>query len=740
MTSDTLSTRLRAAFLGELEEQIRVMNADLLVLEREPSNADRLKSLFRVAHTLKGAARAANVPLVEQACHAMESLLARAREGTVTLYGAAFATMFATADALADARDRLARGEDLVDAPIAVVARDFTQLRTPSARGRPAQVTGPSRPAPAPVVSKAAPAHAGESRERLDAAAQIRIDAGALDAVLEAAADLRQAKARVTARAGHAREIDELAGDVMARWRGAARQLRGTLAGSGPAANEMMDDVDARLRALVRETGQAASALERDTRTLAHTVDAVAGGVVRLRMRPFSEICEVLPRMVRDLAAEEKKSAQLVLSGAEVEADRGVLDALREPIVHLVRNAVSHGVEHPGRRTAAGKPAQGSITLSAAVRGQRFVVTVSDNGAGVDTPALRQALAHAGRAVPPDEAGLARALFDGGVSTRGEASIISGRGVGLDLVRTAVERIGGTAHAEWFRGGGTTFTLDCPLTLASIRVVLVILGKHTVAIPTASVERLLRVRAAGVVRAEGRDVLPGPDGPVPIVSLAHVLGPPYPERGASDVIPAVQLLAGGRRLAVAVDGFLDECEVTVRPLEIRQRLLLVNGVAMITGGGVAPVLNAAALVDDGLRAAGVGIASLRTAPGAAPARHRVLVVDDSITTRTLEQSVLEAAGYEVFTAVDGADAWRLLQERPADLVVSDVEMPRMDGVALCRALRASPRFARLPVILVTALESAEQRASGLEAGADAYLGKSSFDQQTLLDVVRRSLE
>ncbi|HEX2091855.1 MAG TPA: response regulator, partial [Longimicrobiaceae bacterium] len=255
-------------------------------------------------------------------------------------------------------------------------------------------------------------------------------------------------------------------------------------------------------------------------------------------------------------------------------------------------------------------------------------------------------------------------------------------------------------------------------------------------VPTAHVDHLQRIRPEEVRRAEGREVIVTSGAPVPVVSLAAVLGPPLEQRPVSGPAPTIRLCAGDRRLAVVVDELLTEQEVVIRPLErIRTPLRHFSGAAILGNGGVALVLDPAAVIPSGLT---LGPGGSLAPPGSAPApRRRILVVDDSITTRTLEQSILEAAGYEVLTAVDGAEGWRILQEQGCDLVVSDVEMPRMDGFALCESIRGSQRHREIPVVLVTALEAPEHRARGLEAGADAYLVKSSFDQQSLLDTIRQ---
>jgi two-component system chemotaxis sensor kinase CheA len=272
--------------------------------------------------------------------------------------------------------------------------------------------------------------------------------------------------------------------------------------------------------------------------------------------------------------------------------------------------------------------------------------------------------------------------------------------------------------------------------VATQRVLLVTVAQQLLAFPTEAVERLLRVRFEDIRHAEGRTVVTTRDGPVPLVALARLL-PPLVERPAGSVTPAVLLHADGRRLAVAVDEFATEDEVIVQPFDdAATPLPLVNGAALLPSGRVAILLDTGALIAAALQHGGPGVAR---GQGTEEARHQptILVVDDSITTRTLEQVMLEAAGYRVLTAVDGADGWRVLQERGVDVVVADVEMPRMDGFALCEAIRASRRLRTTPVVLVTALESAEHRARGMDAGADAYIGKTGFDQQNLLTTIKQ---
>jgi two-component system chemotaxis sensor kinase CheA len=728
--ADALAARLLVTFLGEFEEQLLVMNADLLALEGEPADPERLKSLFRVAHTLKGAARAAQVPEVEGACHALESLLAAARDGKVALKAAHFERLFSAADALADAQVRLTAGESLSGAAVGKVAVAL------AGAGLDAAFTTASRaPKAAGRADGAVPA-ALPALRRTDG--QVRVGAEMLDSVLAAAGQLFVVGGSAATRPARAEAMREAAARASARWRRSARGLRLVLerAGASPSETQALADVDAELRRLAQDADHLAGELTKDARALARVSDDMLGGVRRLRMRPFSDACESLPRAIRDLAASQGKEAQLKIDGGEVLADRAVLDGLREALLPLVRNAVDHGIEAPAARAGAGKSRSGQVTVAAALRADRIVVTVSDDGAGLDVAAIRALLVRRGLPIPSDEREMVRAIFDGGLTTNAEVTKISGRGVGLDIVRAAVAGIRGSIEVAWQAGAGTTFALTCPPVLASIRALLVTVGSQVLAIPVSHVERVLRVRPEDMRRGEGQDLLAG-ERPIPLVALARLM-PPLPERPVSGVVAAAVLVAGERRLAVVVDELTEAREIMLQPLRHGpDPLPLISGAAMLDTGRVALILDPAAVVAAGLSLRTPGVVRAEAAAG--PARRTVLVVDDSLTTRTLEQSILEAAGYDVVTAADGVEGWRAIQERGADAVVADIEMPRMDGFALCEAIRSAKRLTRLPVILVTALETPEHRARGLAVGADAYIGKSSFDQKNLLDTLRQLL-
>ncbi len=763
MRSDELAARLLAMFVEELEEQLRVMNEDLLTLERTPGDAERLRSLFRSVHSLKGAARAAGVLPLEELCHALEGELAQARDGEHPLAAAQLVHGFAAADALADAARRLRAGETIpageYDAMLLAIRSGTPMPRSPSRFAEPAGdgktatrrsgpvtiVTSDARPLPnggpgttvpavlagdavaaadanaptAPLAVVSSPAATAHGEEAVDE--QVRIGVRRLDGLTAAVAELREMSGTVS---NWPEELRQMRAQLL-RWRTVWQR-------------EGKADIAA-VETLLTEVAKTIGVLERDIQEQARGADTISERLLEsarhIRQRPFGDIAQPLTRVGRDVAVGTGKEARVVIGGERVEADRTVLEALREPLMHLVRNAVDHGLELPADRERAGKPREGTVRIDAALRGDRLTVTVRDDGRGLDIPAIRAALARKGRPVPNDELGVARSLLAAQLSTRAVATEISGRGVGLDAARAAVERIGGSLDVRWTRGAGTAFILDAPLSIATMRALLVRVGGHPIGVPTALIERVERAPADQTRVVGGERVLASGQAPLRLASLARLLGvrrEEAPDDG--EPLQVVVVVAAGTRLALVVDELIEEREVIVRPIEYAPSVSArYVGAALLANGEVAPVLNVPGVIGE----AGDRGAARVSDDAAGARRSRILVADDSLTTRTLEENVLAAAGYDVVTAPDGAEALRIVEAGGIDLVVTDVEMPRMTGLELCARIRASRANASLPVIIVSSLDRPEHRAAGMEAGADAYVTKSSFEQGELIALVER---
>ncbi|HVT38364.1 MAG TPA: response regulator [Gemmatimonadaceae bacterium] len=729
LTDDALATLLRSTFAVELAEQAHALSAEALALDHTPADVDRVRSLFRTAHTLKGAAGAAGILPVSRVCHALEDRLALARDGTRPLGPGDVALLLEVADALGATSELLRAGMKVDEASL----ETLEERAKASARRRatPSLDTAGAVPAPPPPVATAAPPPPNT----------VRVAADKLDALLAASGALLALRTSLELRRDELEGLYEEAWRWMRIWPRAARALRAELArrGARGGLGRSLQALDEHFRTSTRTIARLSEQLARDTHAMTQAVSETSYRVQQLRMRPFREACARLPRAVHDAAIATGREVRLVVEDGGVELDRTIVDGLADALLPLVRNAVDHGIEGPDIRERLGKPRVGTITVRAGLEGDRVQITVADDGSGVNETAVREALARRGLAVPETPEAIADAILRLTVSTRTEVSEISGRGVGVDIVVSAMRRIHGTIRVAWEVGRGTTFTLQCPPSLATLNVVVVAVGDHLLALPTGSVARVARLTDADIRMVGGRPTLTSPEGAIPLASLAVLLGPPLAAKRESGPRHVVVLGPVRRRLAVSVDAVLGAHEAVMRPVERGgETLPLVAGVMLLGNGRLAVVLTSSAIVEAGL-APGVatGIEAVPQRPQAA--RARVLVVDDSITTRTLEASVLEAAGYDVITAVDGADGWRRLQVERVDLVVSDVEMPKMDGFDLCRAIRGAPRLGRLPIVLVTALESAEHRANGLEVGADAYIGKSTFEQDALLNVVRQLL-
>lgn len=750
--------RLVATFRVEAEEHIDAWSAALLQLEQAKGPEEQarwVETAFREAHSLKGGARAVGQGPIESLCQAAENLLSAFKHRQVGLSPPLLDLLLASADCLKDLLAGL--GGETPEAARGRAA-DLAERLDEAAAGAP-PAPGPPAP-PEEAAAQAPPPEAHPPEERLPPLATVRIAAARLDALLFQAEGLLTA--RLTARQladdlrqiresfahlerGHLKSLSEVRRLQRSRRR-AGRRADPRQAAKAAAGLDRLLDYFAREEPFVRDfrvhLETLAKAAEQSWRNLGAPVDALLDDVKKLSMVPLSRVVEILPKVARDIARQQGKEVEFAIVGGEVEMDRRILEELRDPLIHLVRNSVDHGIEPPEARLAAGKPRRGSITLSASqIESGRIEIRLADDGAGIDRARLRSAAARLGLAPAADEgddAELLSLLFQSGVSTSAAVTDISGRGLGLAIVREKVERLGGAVGVASRPQAGTTFSLALPLTLATFRGVQVRVAGEDFIFPTRALEQVARVPRERIGRVNQRQILRFAGRAVPLVRLADVL---ELSAGAADESAAVAVVIAGvdtERTAFMVDEVVAELEVLVKPLG-RQLLRVrhVGGATVLGNGRVVPIL----YVPDLLRSARAAGAGAGPAPAAAPPRpvHSVLVADDSITSRMLLKGILEAAGYRVATAVDGMDAYTRLSAEPFDLVVSDVDMPRLSGFDLTARIRADPRLSKLPVVLVTTLASPQARERGVQVGADAYIIKGDFEQSDLLEAIRRLL-
>lgn len=751
---DELLKRLLVTFRAEADEHLHAMSSGLLALEKTPvgeQRAEIVETIFRDAHSLKGAARAVNLTLIESICQSLESVFATLKSGRLGVSPPLLDLLQQTIDALAGLLASDAGASGGAYPPVAALIRrlDDALSGTLPESGAPAATTAPAERA-ASTIAHRPPVIPGLAPET------VRVSTAKLDSVMRQVEELLAPRLAASQRASALREVVI----SLATWKKQRARMRPTLrlieryveggrhnaAARGlqelPKLLEYLDAEQLHMKMLEDRLARLNRSAAHDQRMLSGMTDGLLHDVKEMQLLPFASLLGILPRFARELAREQGKDVTLAIQGGEIEIDRRILEAMKDPLIHLLRNAIDHGIEQPAVRIARHKPPRGTITLAISQQDSGKVeVLVADDGAGIDAERVKAAARKLG-VVSAEEAGrlgereVLGLAFQSGVTTSPIITDVSGRGLGLAIVREKVERLGGSVTLESQPDAGTAFRLVLPLTLANFRGVLVRVGGQLFVVPAASVERVTGVTDKDIQTVENRETIPLDGQTVALAWLSDVLE--LPRKGAAGNAPAVVLGLGLARVAFRVNEVLGEQEVLVKNLG-RQlaRVRNVAGASVLGTGQVVPVLNVSDLLKSAVQRATAPLAPVIDGKPAAAEKQSILVVEDSITSRSLLKAILESAGYRVTTAVDGADGYTTLKTGTFDLVVSDVEMPRMDGFDLTAKIRADKNLSELPVVLVTALESREHRERGIDAGANAYIVKSSFDQSNLLEIIRR---
>ena len=762
--NNELLKRLLPTFKLEAEEHINAISSGLFELETASSSerqVEIIEATFREAHSLKGAARSVNFAKVEAACQSLENIFASLKAKKTALSPEIFSELHQGVNSL-----DVLLSEVLIPRMRIEGSQPVKASETVGSTKIPEVSKGSIAPedASSPLAESVARLQRTEE-ERPEQPETLRVSAGKLDSFLRQVEELIPIKTTAAYRLGELREIREtlalcekerggarfqtlgaLTRSEQHRQYGSARrsstvsQNHGTQSAKTVAGQEKDD---ARLRSISDKLAILAKHLEGDRRLLERRVDELLEDTKRVMMVPFSSFLGIFPKLVRELCRDCGKDARLEIVGGEIEADKRILEEMKDPLIHLVRNCVDHGIEIPTLRTQRGKPPKATIRIAIQPKSADQVeITVSDDGAGVELEQVRLAAAKLKRMSPNQSPNLEERdalslIFESAVSTSPMITEVSGRGLGLAIVREKVLKVGGSVSVETQPGAGTTFRLVLPVTLARLRGIVVRIGEELFVLPTTNVQRVLRISQDSVKTVENRETVPIDGQATSLVRLGAVLGISRTP-GATDPkrkMPVVLVAAAGNRIAFMVDAVISEQELLVKSLGKQLvRLRNVTGAMVSETGSVLPVLN----VVDLMRSATSGNAG-PVAVGQEPesVAKSVLVAEDSITARTLLKSILESAGYRVKTAVDGAEALSALVAEDFDLLVSDVDMPRMSGFDLTAKIRADKSLHHLPVVLVTSLESRQDRERGIDAGANAYVLKSGFDQENLLEVVRR---
>jgi two-component system chemotaxis sensor kinase CheA len=750
--------RLRAAFMVEARDHLLAIGAGLLALEGADTPGERSRQLeivYRHTHSLKGAARAASFPWMETLCQAAEDVFALCRRDRLLLSANDLDVLHRTLDLM---NAHLDAGGAVPQPPSTDVAGVLSRLQAISQKGPPAAVDLPAREAGGEQPAAGLPAAHGRGVAAAAATPEtVRIQTPRLDRVLLAAEELLTVKRATADLASELQRLQAGFGPWGKRWlavQPALRRLRELAAAGDPPARAAAESAAKMLEFLEWNQGQI-SALEDKVRTVAQAavrgsrlagrqIDDLLDDTKALLMLPFSALSEMLPRLVRDLARDQGKLVDLRISGENVHLDKRMVELLRDPLVHLVRNAIDHGIEPPAQRQATGKSPRATLLVEARLlHGGQVGIEIVDDGAGLDAGRLREAALRSGAitqdaATELDEQQALELALRPDVTTSPHVTEISGRGLGLAIVREQAERLGGRLEIENRAPHGARFQIVLPQSMATLRGLFVEAGGHAFVLPSAHVERVVRAPRASLKTVSRRETL-AVDGQV--VALAHLhelLGLPA-RQAPAECLTIVLVGSGHHRLALAVDEVQRDEEILVKRLQKPLvRVRNIAGATVLASGKPVPILNVADLVKSAMHATGDEPEQPYAAPQAIQTlARRVLLAEDSITSRLLLKGILEAAGCKVTAVADGLEAFTALRSQPFDLLVSDIEMPRLDGFDLTARIRADRQLADLPVILVTALSRREDRERGIDVGANAYIAKASFDQRELLDAVRR---
>jgi len=753
METPAASENLLNVFSNEASDYLTTLNNGLLQIEMSQAapDPDAIRELFRIAHSMKGAARAVGWQAIERVSHEMESIFQGVLDRKQVISPDVADSLYDGLDVIrrmidADPVDEETINEVIVQLgqwtdqpPLQLKPKTDTTLEIP----RIAESDNKTKERTQPPTMLLRPPEDG-----------VRVAVRKLDQLMADAGELLVAQLRSETQQDTFRELREMHMHWQRDWRRTStaylRLVRRLQESETEVPSELttllsfLDRNQQYLQRINRSFAQFEQTFAQDNMQLSLLAERMQEQVSNLRMMPLETISGSFQRMVRDMSRELGKRVHFEADGLGVEIDKTVLDALKDPLLHLIRNAVDHGLETPDERIAQGKDPVGYIWLTVEQRSSEITIEVRDDGRGLSLERIRQKAISRGmlstqeaRALSDDDTRML--VFQSGLSTSEEVTTLSGRGLGLDIVRTRVETLRGRVSITSEQSQGTTVTLYVPVSLTRLRTITLRVGESRYALPSVVVERMETLPRSAIFIAAGQQMIEINEQTMRLASLAEVLGeatiPP------EETIHVVVLRVADRTVAFAIDELLSETELVLKPLG--RELLgapLVAGAGLLGTGEIVIVLDPNELVRQasGLAFAPSALATLDNIPQI-ESQQRVLVVDDSITTRTLEKNILEVAGYEVYIAVDGIQARNFLRENEVDVVVTDIEMPHMNGLQLTQLIRNSAHTQNLPVIVLTSLHKPEQREAGMNAGANHYLVKTEFEQGELLRVLQQLL-
>lgn len=747
--SPELLKQLIDTFQDELSEGASTLVNGLVELEKDDLTPEQrsndIESVFRTAHNLKGAARGLGIDNVGDIAHSIESIFSTIKESKQ-------AVSQDTIDICLEAVDKmqLAMGSFVSNTPLTFDMDDLKARMEGKSINQPA-ATPSSTPAP-PIMNTEhkskmnTPVSEAPARDNTDKAVSsdtIRVPLKIIDKLSELSEEVQASKIDLDDHRHHVKSLAKIIEEFGSSWTELSSEMKNSMnMDSNSRLTKNMTRANDELVNIMTSIHKISNDISSQVTDYARLSRSIQDEVAQLRLVPANNLLALLPRYVRELSKQLNKQAEVDITGGDVYIDKYVLEGLKDPLNHILRNAIDHGLESEEQRANSGKPKMGKIRIDVKDSGSKILFEISDDGAGIDYAAIRKKISNSDSEMKDKAETLTQNeiqdfIFQSGFSTKSEVSNISGRGVGLDVVKRNVLALKGSIEIQSVDGQGTKFIICVPLSLSSERGLIVRCEDQIFIIPTANVDRVMSVMDKEVVSIEGGHAILINEHPVVIKTLSSVLGISQ-EPKSSKILTAVILKSDKYTSALEVDEILGEREIVIKPIQDPlSNIKCVSGATLLDRNKIAIVLEPDMLVRVSLNTGSQYLIAESADVSKRTESLRILVVDDSITTRTLEKNILESKGYLVTTAVNGQEGWDTLQKQQFSLVITDVNMPIMDGFALTEKIKSSDKYSSMPVIIVTSLGSDAEKARGVEVGADAYIVKNEFESGALLQMIEQ---
>lgn len=753
---------LIAIFKVETEEHLTKLDNGLIELEKQPDHLDLVKELNRAVHTLKGAARVFGFQEIQDIAHRMEDVFDEILNRNIIFSSSISERIFKGIDMIRLLLEKEDQGKEegpdisdlckeleecLSETQRAKKQKKRTKGQSKKREGRESQKESESKIAAEEEEKSGRAGQQKEGSATLALSTQteeyLRVPLSKVDKLLYLVGEVVINKMKTSTISAEVKRLSRLSKQLQ---KGIFSLSEVVKKGSLPHHDELiklLSQCDAQASKLKEYALRVCDQISTGSFQLDPIIDEMQTMIKEIKMIPLSTIFRGFPRMVRDIATQQGKEVRLVISGEETELDKKVLDGIKASLVHLLRNCVDHGIETPGVRAAAGKPRYGTIHITAFHKADNVVIEVEDDGQGLDVvkireTALKRRLVSELELEGMTEQEILNLIFQNGFSTSPSVTEVSGRGMGLDIVRRDLLQLKGQVLLESQKDKGTKFSLVLPLTIAIMQVLLVEVREMLFSLPMPYISECVKVNPKEVSTLEGRMAVQIREQIVPLVTLGDVLGLPPLEGGEGQERKELMVIVTSsldRQVGFIVDDIIGVEEAFIKSLGRHLgKVKNVSGAILMPTGEVVVLLDVADLIGHSSVGLSVDVGK-RAVPKEKQKERRILVVEDSFSTRELEKSILETHGYFVDTAVDGLDALDRITNKRYDLIVSDIEMPRMDGFALCETLKQNEAYKNIPIIMVTSLQREEDKRRGLEVGAAAYIVKTSFDQRNLLDTI-----